>query len=283
VSGPTRPMSPEIRTDQPTVARIYDYGMGGKDNFEVDRQAALALVQVSPEMLDVARENRLFLYRAVRYLAREAGIRQFIDMGSGMPTKNNVHEVAQQFQPDARVVYVDIDPIVLAHGRALLAGDGNTTVITADMARPEEILASEDLRALIDFDQPVGLLYFSVLHCLPDSADPGGALRTMLDAVPSGSYLAISHLCSDDVAAGDAFTAEMLALGPWGRVRRPAELHAFVAGLEPVEPGIVDVAQWRPDPNQPPLSPVPEPLRPYVGRSSETKKIWELGGVLRKP
>ena len=283
MSGPTRPMSPEIRTDQPTVARIYDYGMGGKDNFEVDRQAALALVQVSPEMLDVARENRLFLYRAVRYLAREAGIRQFIDMGSGMPTKNNVHEVAQQFQPEARVVYIDIDPIVLAHGRALLAGDGNTTVITADMARPEEILASEDLRALIDFDQPVGLLYFSVLHCLPDSADPGGALRTMLDAVPSGSYLAISHLCSDDVAAGDAFTAEMLALGPWGRVRRPAELHAFVAGLEPVEPGIVDVAQWRPDPNQPPLSPVPEPLRPYVGRSSETKKIWELGGVLRKP
>ncbi|WP_369974923.1 SAM-dependent methyltransferase [Thermobifida halotolerans] len=257
--------------------------MGGKDNFEIDRQAALSLVKVSPEMLDVARENRLFLYRAVRYLAREAGIRQFIDMGSGMPTKDNVHQVAQAFQPDARVVYIDIDPIVLAHGRAILADNPNTTVITADMARSDEILASKELRSLIDFDEPVALLYFSVLHCLPDEADPRGALWTLLDAVPSGSHLAVSHLCSDDVAAGDAFTEGMLALGPWGRVRRPAELRAFVEGLESVEPGIVDVSQWRPDPDQPPLSPAPAPLRPYLGRATEGKKIWELGGVFRKP
>lgn len=275
--------TPDIRTDQPTVARIYDYGLGGKDNFEVDRQVALGLAQTAPEMLDVARENRLFLYRAVRYLAREQGIRQFIDMGSGLPTAHNVHQVAREFQPDARVVYIDIDPIVLAHGRAILADSPNTAVITADMARSDEILAQDELRALIDFSEPVGILYFSVLHCLPDADDPKGALWTMVDAVPTGSYLAVSHLVSDDVAAGDNFTQGMLAAGPWGRVRRPAELCAFVEGLEPVEPGLVDVADWRPDPDQPKLAPVPEPLRPFLGKSTEAKKIWELGGVLRKP
>ncbi|MGI5121583.1 SAM-dependent methyltransferase [Marinactinospora thermotolerans] len=268
---------------RPSVARIYDYGMGGKDNFPVDREAALALAKITPEMLDVARENRLFLYRAVRHLARDLGIKQFIDMGSGLPTSHNVHQVAQEFQPDARVAYVDIDPIVLAHGRAILADNPGTTVITADMARSDEILAQDEIRSLIDFSQPVGLLYFSVLHCLPDEADPRGALWTMLEAVPSGSHLALSHLISEDVAAGDAFTKGMLAMGPWGRVRRPAELHAFVEGLEPLEPGLIDITGWHPDPGQPPLPPVPEPLRPYLGRSDSAKNIWEMGGVLRKP
>ncbi|GAA3735420.1 SAM-dependent methyltransferase [Spinactinospora alkalitolerans] len=278
-----RSFPPNITTDEPTVARIYDYGMGGKDNFAVDREAALSLAKIAPEMLDVARENRSFLYRAVRYLAEDMGIRQFIDMGSGMPTELNVHQVAQHFQPEARVVYVDIDPIVLAHGRAILADNANTTVLTADMARSDEILAQEELRDLIDFSEPVGVLYFSVLHCLPDEADPKGALWTMLDAVPSGSHVALSHLISDDVEAGDAFTAGMLALGPWGRVRRPAELRAFLEGLEPVEPGIVDVSEWRPDPDQPPLTPAPAPLQPYLGKASGGKAVWEMGGVLRKP
>lgn len=273
----------EIHTDQPTVARIYDYGMGGKDNFDVDREAAEGLAQITPEMLDVARENRLFLYRAVRYLARETGIRQFIDMGSGLPTAHNVHSVAQEFTPDARVVYVDIDPIVLAHGRALLVENDDTVVITADMARSEDILAQQEVRDLIDFTEPVGVLYFSVLHCLPDDADPRAALWTMLDAVPSGSHLAFSHLVSDDVAAGEAFTEGMLALGPWGRVRRPAEINSFVEGLEPVAPGLVDVSEWRPDPGQPALEPVPKPLRPFLGKSTAGKSVWELGGVLRKP
>ncbi|GAA3735525.1 SAM-dependent methyltransferase [Salinactinospora qingdaonensis] len=283
MTEPNQSFPPDIRTDEPTIARVYDYGMGGKDNFSVDREAALALVKVTPEILDVGRENRLFLYRAVRYLAEEVGIRQFIDMGSGMPTELNVHQVAQRFQPEARVVYVDIDPIVLAHGRAILADNPSTTVITADMVNSSQILADPDLRALIDFSEPVGALYFSVLHCLPDEADPKAVLGSMLDALPSGSHIALSHLISEDVAAGDALTAALLAQGPWGRVRRPEELRDFVAGLEPVAPGIVDVSAWRPDPDQPPLTPVPEPLRPYLGQSSGNKKVWEMGGVLRKP
>jgi hypothetical protein len=164
---PEQPSYPDFSTDVPSPARMYDYGLGGKDNFAVDREANLAGLAQFPELLDIARENRLFLYRVVQFLAGEAGIRQFLDMGSGLPSAQNVHQVAQQFQADGRVVYVDNDPVVLTHGRALLAEQGRTTVVMADMTRPHDILAHADVRRLIDFSQPVAVLFLSVLHSVP--------------------------------------------------------------------------------------------------------------------
>ncbi|TDB78436.1 hypothetical protein E1264_36805, partial [Actinomadura sp. KC216] len=162
----------------PTSARVYGWYLGGKDNYEIDRRFAMKHLPDFPEGLDITRANRLFLYRAVRYLVQDAGIRQFIDMGCGLPTDDNVHQVAQRFAPDARVVYVDIDPIVLIHARALLAGDGSTTVITADMRDQDTILNHEDTRRLIDFSEPLAVLFLSVGHHLPDADDPRRILRT---------------------------------------------------------------------------------------------------------
>ena len=273
--------SPEVDTSVPSVARIYDYAVGGKDNFEVDRAAKREMIGGAPEMLRVAQENRAFLGRAVDFLAREAGVRQFIDNGSGLPTARNVHQVAQEANPDARVVYVDNDPVVLAYGRALLAENGNTTVQQADMAAPEEILRSPRTTELIDFDQPVAVLYVSVLHCLPDEAHPQDAVRRLLAAVPSGSYLLLSHIVSEDRQAADYLTEFMNSRTTWGRVRTPEEASRCFDGLELVEPGLVDVADWRPDPDQP-VS-FGSHFGDFEVREEGEKKLWELGGVARKP
>ncbi len=274
---------PDIPTDVPTSARLYDYILGGKDNFAVDRDQALRAMTDFPDILDAGRENRLFLYRAVRFLARDAGIRQFLDLGSGLPTQQNVHQVAQQFQPDARVVYVDIDPIVLAHGRAMLVQDESTTVITADMAKPGEVLGNADVRRMIDFTEPVGVLFLSVLHSLTDEDNPRDALWGILDAVVPGSYLAVSQVVSNDRETADAFNAFAEASRVKWQTRTPEQVTEFVRGLEPVEPGLVDVNDWRPDPTQPSLKPAPPPLRPYVGAKAKNNRLLEFGGVLRKP
>src|SRR5690554_2535873 len=185
---------PNFATDVPTSARIYDYDLGGKDNFAVDRAAALEGLKHFPEILDAARHNRLFLYRLVRYLARDAGIRQFLDMGSGLPTQNNVHQVAQQFQPDARVVYVDNDPIVLANGQALLATDHSTTVIAADMTEPASILSHPNTLDLLDFSQPVAVLFLSIGHSIMDDEKLRSMLADVQEAVVPGSFLAFTQL-----------------------------------------------------------------------------------------
>jgi S-adenosyl methyltransferase len=220
---------------------------------------------------------------------QEAGIDQFIDLGCGLPTGNNVHQVAQSFAPAARVVYVDIDPIVLAHGRALLAdhGETTTTVITADMRDPESILADPATRRLIDFSQPVAVLFLSVGHHIKDADEVGHgarhALRHIIDtvAVP-GSHLAFSQVVIDDPAKGAQMTAQIDGSGiPW-QTRTPAEVHALLDGLEPVDPGLTNVRDWRPDPNQPPLDPVPPPLSPYVGITKTRTDVYEFGGLLRK-
>ncbi|MFI9507931.1 SAM-dependent methyltransferase [Nocardia sp. NPDC052566] len=277
-----------IPLDKPTSARAYGWMLGGKDNYAIDREIILDVLNGFPECVDIARQNRQFLYRAVRYLVEEAGIQQFLDLGCGLPTDNNVHQVAQRFAPGARVAYVDIDPIVLAHGRALLADHQQTTVITADMRTPEALLADPEVGRLIDFTEPVAVLFLSVGHHLKDVDEVGlgarHALRHIIDTVAvSGSHLAFSQVVSDDPEIGGPFAAKLDGAGiPWQN-RTPAEVDALFDGLEPIEPGLVNLIDWRPDPNQPPLEPVPAPLHPYVGATELRNSVYEYGGILRKP
>jgi S-adenosyl methyltransferase len=272
----------EISQHIPTSARAYGWLLGGKDNYDVDREFMMNTLSVFPSCLDIGRQNRLFLYRVVRYLTEEAGIRQFIDMGCGLPTDNNVHQVAEQFTDKARVVYVDIDPIVLAHARVLLADDDSTIVITADMRDHEAILAHPDVQRLIDFDEPVAVLFLSVGHHLLDHFHPRRILDGMLERAVPGSHVAFSQIVSDDPERGARFEESINAAGiPW-RNRTPAQVDDLLSGLEPVEPGLVNLVDWRPLATQPPLAPVPPAIAQYDGASRTDPTIYEYGGVLRK-
>ena len=230
-------------------ARVYDYLLGGKDNYAADRAATEAYLKIDPDLTFSARANRAFLGRAVRYLA-EAGIRQFLDIGTGIPTAGNTHQVAQSVAPESRVVYVDYDPIVLAHARALLTSGeaGATEYIDADLRDTEAILAQAG--QLLDFSRPVAVTLISLLHAIPDADDPYAIVARLLDAVPSGSYLAISH------AGSDLLDREMLESleGAWrGRMqqqitwRTREQVLRLFAGTDLVEPGLVRVEEWRPD------------------------------------
>src|ERR1700746_3232091 len=192
-------MQAEIDTSKPHAARIYDYLLGGKDHFAIDRETAEKGIKLIPTGRTAARENRAFLGRVVRYLVAEAGIRQFLDIGTGLPTTNNVHDVAQAVELSARVVYADNDPLVLAHARALLTSSpqGRTAYIQADLREPEAILASPVVRDVLDFSQPVALITVAVLHFIHDEFKPAAALATILNALPSGSYLAASHVTGE--------------------------------------------------------------------------------------
>ncbi|MFC6881261.1 MULTISPECIES: SAM-dependent methyltransferase [Actinomadura] len=235
-----------IDVTKPSIARTYDVVLRGKDNFEVDRAFVEQIVRVVPEIYDVATYNREILGRGVRYLAGEAGLRQFLDLGSGLPTVQNTHQVAQAVAPESRVVYVDNDPIVLAHGRALLAENDRTTVVTADVRSPEEILADPDVRRLIDFDRPVGVMLVGILHHLHDDEGPQRIVDTLMDAVPSGSHLFVTHFCASSQESRDA-EKQYLALLGTGRFRTPEEITAYFDGLELLDPGVVPLPLWRPD------------------------------------
>ncbi|GAA2589953.1 SAM-dependent methyltransferase [Actinomadura fulvescens] len=238
-----------IDTSVPSLARIYDFFLGGKDNFAVDRAVAADLVKIVPAAGIVAEANRGALRRAVRHLVGEVGIRQLIDVGSGLPTAENVHEVAHGIDPGVRVVYVDNDPIVLAHGRALLADNATTTVIQADARRPAEILEHPDTRKLIDFDRPVGVVMAGILHHMADEEDPAGVAAAFRDALVPGSHIFISHFCDP---GDDPLVDEMRAVlrrDQGGFEYRPREVvESYFAGLELVEPGLVQLHEWRPDP-----------------------------------
>lgn len=265
-------MQAKIDTSKPHAARMYDYLLGGKDHFAVDRATAERAMAAIPTGRTAARENRAFLGRVVRFLVTRAGIRQFLDIGTGLPSANNVHEVAQAVAPESRVVYVDNDQIVLAHARALLTStpEGRSAYIEADLREPAKILADPALNATLDLSQPVALMLVGILHFLPDEMEPGRSVAALRDALPPGSYLAVSHGSPEFNPAGSAvWTRVYRDSGVPFQLRTTDEVNELAFnGLELVEPGLVVVSEWRPDRSG------PLPLAEEVGI---------VGGVARKP
>jgi S-adenosyl methyltransferase len=238
-----------FRPDIPSPARMYNYFLGGKDHYEADRKAAEQVIAAIPEVLVFARENRAFLRRAVRYLVVECGIRQIIDIGTGLPTEGNVHEIAQAYDPGVRVVYVDHDPVVLAHGRNMLSGVPGTTIIGRDLLDPAGILADQDLLGLIDFTQPVAVLLVAVAHFITDDDRPAELIGQLVRPLASGSYLALSHATSDS-RPQEAAEVERIYRGTTTSIhaRTRSEVLAILpGGLELVEPGLVWAPLWRPE------------------------------------
>jgi len=271
VIEPAEEMPIDLKTNVAHPARVYDYLLGGKDNFPADREHVERAIAVAPEMRSNAQANRQFLVRAVRFLA-EQGIRQFIDLGTGIPTSPNVHEVAQAVAPDAHIVYVDNDPIVLVHARALMASgpQGATAYIDADLREPEAILGHLGVAELIDFDQPVGILLIATLHLVPDADDPAGIVRRLLAPAAPGSYLVISQFALDvDEQKAQAVAAAAKHDGITLVPRRHEEILRFFDGLDLLDPGLVLVPRWRPDSSAEPI--------PYEER------VWLYAGVARKP
>jgi hypothetical protein len=266
-----RDMPPEIDISRPHSARMYDYYLGGKNHFAADRETAEQLLATMPWARTGARENRAFLGRAVRYLAAEAGIRQFLDIGTGLPTTGAVHEVAQSVAPAARIVYVDNDPLVLAHARALLTSspEGRTAYIQADLREPEAILSDPVTREVLDFGQPVVLVLAVVLPFVPDEFRPAEILATLLSALPAGSYLVASHGTAEHDRAGvGAAERAYRAAGVPAQFRDSDEFARLAfSGLDLVEPGVVLVSEWR-----------PEGARPRPGPA----EVGCYGGVARK-
>ena len=256
-----------VETDRPSVARLYDYFLGGHHNFAADRELARRLLQAEPRARYIVAENRAFLGRAVRFLL-DAGIRQFLDLGSGIPTQENVHEIAQRGDPGARIVYVDNDQVAVAHSRQILSGNPLATVIKADLRDPEALLSNPDVTALIDFSQPVGLLMVTVLHFVPDSDDPVGVVHRFASGLAPGSFLAISH-ATDEAAPGAAAQVKDLykSTTAAAHTRSCAEIMRFFEGFDMVKPGLVYLPLWRPD-GAPPEHP---------------ERAWFYAGVGRKP
>ena len=256
-------------TSTPNVARIYDYYLGGKDNYAPDREAARKVLGHAPDVPLAALENREFLRRAIQFLIEEAGIRQFIDIGPGLPTQGSVHEIAWRHDPQALVAYVDNDPVVLAHGRAILQAASRVRIVEGDVRRPEGILASVELRELIDLSRPVGLCMSLVLHFVTEDEDPYGCLATLRDALAPGSYLVLTHVTGDERDVGtvseitavyDTATAPLIP-------RSRAQVTRLFDGFELVEPGVVFSSQWR-------------PTGEYYARGGTR---WAYAGVGRKP
>jgi hypothetical protein len=264
------PFSP-IDTSVAHAARVYDYWLGGKDNFAADRALGDAMVRAIPTLPAMARANRAYLGRAVRYLVTELGIRQFLDIGPGIPTAGITHEVAQEIAPESRVLYVDHDPLVLTHARALMNSSsiGQTEFIMADVQQPQKILADPALPRTLDLDQPVALLFVAILMFFHDHEDPRGMVDALLDALPSGSYLVVTHPTGDFDPeavqnAVEAATAAGITLVPRSR----QEVESLFSGLELVEPGVVPLLAWHPDDS-------------IAGEDPES--VWYYAGVGRKP
>nr|WP_237525470.1 SAM-dependent methyltransferase [Streptomyces sp. SID4985] len=261
-------MRARINTGQPHTARIWNYWLGGKDNYEVDRAAGDQIRQLHPGIGEYARADRLFLGRAVRHLVEEAGIRQFLDIGTGLPTADNTHEVAQRLAPDARIVYVDNDPLVLAHARALLTStpEGRTDYLDEDLRNIDAIF--EHAAKTLDFSEPIGLILLGVVIFIGDDEDPYGLVRQLTERLPAGSHLVLSHTITSpsmpDVDEAVAFWNEHGT--PKLTQRTPEDVTRFFDGLELLEPGVLSCSRWRPEP----------------GDEGEPEEVAMFGGVARK-
>ncbi|MEY9933615.1 hypothetical protein ABH926_008271 [Catenulispora sp. GP43] len=253
-----------IDTSKPHTARIYDYWIGGKQNFPADREVAEKVAEAMPAVPMIARANRAFLGRAVRYAAQQ-GVKQFLDIGAGLPAAGNTHEVAQSVHPDASVVYVDNDPLVTVHGRALLADEDRTRVFEGDLRDPKAILTHPDVTALIDFDRPVALLLVAVLHFFPDADDPAGVIAALTENLAPGSHLVISHAGSD-LLPRDQDKLQIYQKAAEGAARDHARITAFFEGFDLIDPGLVRVPLWHPT-EEPP---------------ADIDQYWMYGGVGRK-
>jgi hypothetical protein len=244
---------PGIDTTVLSHARAYDYVLGGTDNFEVDREAARQVIALAPDLPALGRAQRRFLLRVTR-LCAEAGITQFLDVGSGIPTAPNVHQTARAISPDARVVYVDSDPTVLVHNRALLAADPNVVAIQADVRRPAELLGDPQLQRLIDFDEPMLLLFIGLFHLVTDEENPAALIAEFRDRMAPGSHICVSQFCvegSDPAARAKLEEISVNSPAPM-TFRRRAEIEGFFDGFELLAPGVVDVQDWSPDETAPP-------------------------------
>jgi hypothetical protein len=263
---------PEVDTGKANIARVYDYWLGGSHNFRADQDAARAMIAIEPNTRAIMRANRAFLGRAVRFLAAEAGIGQFLDIGSGIPTEHNVHEVAHDVAPGTHVAYVDNDKVAVAHSKLILEDNPDVTVIQADLREPAKILADSAVQTLIDFTQPVAVLLAAVLHFIPDSDDPAKIIGTLREAMAPGSYLAISHACLDtdpDFAATRESAYRSRVAGQLS-MRTSSEIAGLFEGFTLIDPGLVWLPLWRPESDDD----VPEDPERYwaragVGRLSE--------------
>jgi hypothetical protein len=264
---PAPELPPEIDTSRAHPARIYDYALGGKNNFAADRTVGDKVFASWPGARAAARENRMFLGRAVRYLVAEAGIRQFLDIGTGLPTVNSVHEVAQRITPSSRVVYVDNDPLVIAHARAMLtsAPEGRTAYSQADLRDPAGILVNQAVREVLDLTRPVALMLVAILHFINDEDNPAEIVATLLDALPPGSYLVASHLTGEHDPAAQASTERTYQSASLPAKWRNSDAFADIAfaGMELVPPGVVLVSEWRREGNGP--HPAPHEVNCYGG------------------
>jgi SAM-dependent methyltransferase len=260
-----------VDTKRANVARVYDYMLGGTHNFAADQAVGRMITAVEPNARAMAAANRAFLRRAVRFLAG-AGIRQFLDIGSGIPTEGNVHEVAGEVAPGARTVYADIDPVAIAHSAALLAARSDAVIVEGDLREPEKILSSPQVREVIDFSQPTGLLLVAVLHFITDAENPARLVATLRDALAPGSYLVLCHGTNEGrlaVARAAERVYDQSVAAPL-RMRSRAEIMPLFDGFELAEPGLVTIPMWRPDPGDP--------------DAGDTDRYWGgLAGVARKP
>ena len=261
---------PGVDTRRANVARIYDYWLGGTHNFLADQDVGRAIVAVEPKMREIARANRAFLARAVTFLPA-CGINQFLDLGSGIPTSGNVHEIAQQADPRSRVVYVDVDPVAIAHSKAILAGNDNAAIVEADLREPEKILAHDTVGRLIDLSRPVGLIVLAVLQFIGDEANPWQIMATLRDAMAPGSYLVLGHATDEGSRPTVMQAAETVynrSVSTQIHLRSRAEILDLFDGYDLLEPGLVYTPMWRPD------APVDVPGGPA--------EYGVFGGVARK-